>query len=226
MKPDVLIVAATRKGKARFAQTTQLGLSLRRLTFDTRIASAITYENRAGLPTIFNRQIAERNRGRILVFTHDDLRIDDYWLCVRLEEGLKVFDVIGVAGNRRLEPNQPAWAFAAEDKWQQCHDLSGAVSHLGSAGEAVSWYGESRQRCQLLDGVLIAVRVAKLLDRSVRFDAQFPFHFYDLDFCRTAARRGLSLGTWPIAVTHASGGSFGAPAWRRALRRYRAKWPG
>jgi hypothetical protein len=33
------------------------------------------------------------------------------------------------------------------------------------------------------------------------------------------------VGTWPIAVTHASGGAFGSPAWNRSLALYREKWP-
>jgi GT2 family glycosyltransferase len=58
----------------------------------------------------------------------------------------------------------------------------------------------------------------------VLFDEQFDFHFYDMDFCRTARRAGLSLGTWPISVTHQSSGSFGNPSWSTAHSQYWKKW--
>jgi hypothetical protein len=32
------------------------------------------------------------------------------------------------------------------------------------------------------------------------------------------------VGTWPIAVTHVSGGAFGSDAWKHGLELYREKW--
>src|ERR1043166_8936084 len=123
--PDVLIVAATRKTKAQFERKSYLVASLRRMAFDDRITSSITYRSKQGLPNIFNRQIVSENRKKILVFTHDDVRIDDYWLSVRLGEGLRKFDILGVAGNRRCLRNQPAWAFTPDMKWDMPKNLSG-----------------------------------------------------------------------------------------------------
>jgi GT2 family glycosyltransferase len=45
-----------------------------------------------------------------------------------------------------------------------------------------------------------------------------------MDFCREAKRRGLRLGTWPIAITHASGGAFGSVQWSKERRVYFKKW--
>jgi GT2 family glycosyltransferase len=58
----------------------------------------------------------------------------------------------------------------------------------------------------------------------VAFDTRFGFHFYDLDFCRTARAQGLRLGTWPIAITHQSGGAFADPRWQSGLQIYLDKW--
>ena len=102
--------------------------------------------------------------------------------------------------------------------------LSGCVAHVYRSSEAVSFYGDSKRNCKLLDGVLIAARASALIACGLRFDEQFDFHFYDLDFCRSAQGHGLTLGTWPIALTHASGGSFGSADWEDALQRYRLKW--
>lgn len=48
----------------------------------------------------------------LLVFIHDDVWIDDYFPADRVIEGLRTYDVIGVAGNRRKVPRQPGWAFS------------------------------------------------------------------------------------------------------------------
>jgi GT2 family glycosyltransferase len=78
--------------------------------------------------------------------------------------------------------------------------------------------------CQLLDGVFLAVRTATLKQHGVRFDPRFKFHCYDIDLCRTALTKGLRIGTWPIAITHDSGGAFGSEAFRQAARAYLEKW--
>ena len=70
----------------------------------------------------------------------------------------------------------------------------------------------------------IAVRREFAQNGSVFFDERFDFHFYDLDFCRTARRAGLSIGTWPISLTHQSDGAFGSPSWRAGYERYLNKW--
>jgi len=72
--------------------------------------------------------------------------------------------------------------------------------------------------------VVLAARVSTLLDAGVRFDERFDFHFYDMDFSRQAVAAGLKVGTWPVAVTHASGGAFGTEAWREGMDLYLDKW--
>ena len=65
----------------------------------------------------------------------------------------------------------------------------------------------------------------RLQHPGVRFDSNFGFHFYGLDFCRSAVAAGLRIGTWPIAITHASRGeSVQSPAWAESLQRYLHKW--
>jgi hypothetical protein len=58
----------------------------------------------------------------------------------------------------------------------------------------------------------------------VRFDPQFRFHFYDTDFSRSCEQAGLSMGTWPIALTHLSAGKWQTPEWDAAFQAYLAKW--
>ena len=87
----------------------------------------------------------------------------------------------------------------------------------------MSFYGPTPVPCELLDGVFLAARKSTLLDSGVRFDPRFNFHFYDMDFCRSARQAGLTLGTWPIVLTHKSPGNFG-PDWHHGLTIYLEKW--
>jgi GT2 family glycosyltransferase len=139
--------------------------------------------------------------------------------------GLEAFDVLGVAGNRRRVPGQRAWHFVeAPGKIEDRKTLSGWVAHGKQPLGRITTCGPVPAECELLDGVLLAAKLRTLLDRSVRFDPIFDFHFYDLDFCRSARRAGLRLGTWPICLTHQSGGSFESPAWLAADANYVRKW--
>ena len=85
-------------------------------------------------------------------------------------------------------------------------------------------YGDLPLEVALLDGLLLAASAQTLRQHSVQFDDQFEFHMYDIDFCRTAVRAGLRVGTWPIALTHNSAGNFDSAGFRSAARIYLAKW--
>jgi GT2 family glycosyltransferase len=185
----------------------------------------VAFENTRGLPEIYNARIDAADAQDLLVFVHDDVWIDDYFLAERVIEGLQAYDVIGVAGNRRRLPGQPAWAFVdAKFTWDEKVQLSGAVAHGRNPFGAISFFGPAPADCELLDGVLLAARRSKLTAAGLRFDPRFEFHFYDMDFCRSARAKGLRLGTWPICITHQSGGAFGSEAWREKFDKYLAKW--
>lgn len=224
--PKLLIVSATRVSPAAFVESTLLGRSFRRLCFDDRLEMRPAFNNRDGLAAVYNRQIREENREKILLFVHDDVWLEDYFICDRLEEALKEFDVVGVAGNTRRVSRQPSWCYVSESPFvaDSPLNLSGVVAHGPQPGAVLNRYGISGRACMLLDGLFLAARCGSLLDAEVRFDERFDFHFYDMDFCRGAEKAGLRIGTWPIAVTHASFGLFGTPAWRSALQVYLDKW--
>lgn len=225
-EPKLLIVAATRAAPGPFMEGMPLGRSLRRMSYDRRIEIRPAFNNRDGLPAVYNRQITEENRAKTLLFVHDDVWLDDCFVCDRLQEALKAFDLVGLAGNTRRLPGQPAWGFASVDPFvpEDRKHLSGIVADGEQPFGKPSRYGPPGLACRMLDGVFLAARCATLLDRGVRFDERFTFDFYDLDLCRSAESAGLKMGTWPIAVTHTSLGKFGSPAWRAGLEAYRAKW--
>jgi hypothetical protein len=221
------IVSATRLPESDFWKQSPLGISLRRLAWDRRLIPRITFGNRRGLPEIYNARISAGDRSGMLVFMHDDVWIDDHFLADRVTEGLRQFDVIGIAGNRRRQQQQPAWAFIdSRFTWDDHVYLSGSIAHGNQPFGKVSRFGSAPAECELLDGVFIAAKTASLVDNAVSFDPRFDFHFYDMDFCRTARQRELRLGTWPICLTHKSMGTFGSEPWARSYREYLGKWGG
>jgi hypothetical protein len=225
-QPKLLLICATRVAQAEFESATLLGRTLRRLSTDGRLEVRVAADNREGLPSVYNRQICDENRAKTLLFIHDDVWLDDCFVYERLAEALDRFDIVGIAGNVRREPMQPAWNFVTEQPftWDAPANLSGVVAHGRGPGGDICRYGPAGQACRLLDGVFLAARCKVLLQAGLRFDERFTFDFYDLDFCRSAEAAGLRMGTWPIAVTHDSSGKFGSTDWQAALGAYRKKW--
>ena len=219
------IVSATKLPEEEFHKKSALGLSLQRLSKDTRLVARVAFENTRSLPDVYNAHILAQDHHEILVFVHDDVWIDDYFISDRVIDGLRTYDVIGVAGNRRRVASQPGWAFI-DDKftWDDQKNLSGCVAHGKYPFGGVAAFGPSPADCELLDGVFLAARKAALVSNEVLFDPRFDFHLYDMDFCRSAREKGLRLGTWPICLTHQSGGGFRTPAWAEKYRLYLEKW--
>lgn len=224
----IKIVSATRYSRQDFILKAPLGASLGRLSFDKRLTASIAFENSAGLPEIYNAALDAADGPEIMVFIHDDVWIEDFFFMDRIIAGLRSFDVVGVAGNRRRIPRQPSWAFIGPEAgkffWDARENLAGAVAHGDTPFGPITYFGPTPAPCELLDGVLLAARRDRLRATGVRFDPQFDFHFYDLDFCRSARSAGLLLGCEGVAVTHRSRGAFGSPSWRRNYAAYLAKW--
>nr|HPK32605.1 hypothetical protein [Ottowia sp.] len=109
--------------------------------------------------------------------------------------------------------------------------------HLRIAAHSVTVYSDPLLLMEMLQnllvnavrytrkgGVLLAARRDVLIEKKAFFDERFQFHFYDLDFCRTAKSSGLQPGTWPISITHQGRGNWNNPEWRSALQSYLSKW--
>ena len=219
-------VCATRASKADFFQTTALGrtMGLFKAPF---VELTLFDENKTGLPALYNEALRDAAADpAILIFVHDDVHLIDFFWPIHILNGLKLFHIIGLAGNKRRVPRQPAWGFI-DDKftWDAPENLSGIVGHgNGFPPQNVSSYGTPGQQVKLLDGLLLAAHSETLLKHDVRFDERFTFHFYDLDFCRQAELKNLRMGTWTLSVIHESGGNFNSPSWREGYAKYLDKW--
>lgn len=240
-------VSATRLTRSEFEASSPLARSLRVLGQLTPLRLQLAAQNTRPLADVYNAAIQATSGDEILVFVHDDVAIDDWMTGARLPEALSMFDVVGVAGNRRRQPGQETWYLQPSRmvNGKRCEGsldidwLSGAVLHApqtpSTAQQAssptaqdpgrITVYGPAPAAVQLLDGMFLAARGALLKSRGVAFDPQLGFHLYDLDFCRSAQQAGLKLGTWPLALTHASGGaSARSQAWTASCALYQRKW--
>jgi hypothetical protein len=222
----VKVVCATRESPERFYTATATGRSLALYRVAPRDVLLFA-NNTRGLPAVYNEAIAScALEPAVLVFVHDDVHLCDFYWQSKLLQGLARFDVVGLAGNKRRVPRQPAWAFV-DDKftWDAREHLSGVVGH-GKAfpPSNLSIFGQPGQQVKLLDGVFLAARSSVLIERGVRFDERFAFHLYDMDFCRTCEEAALQLGTWSISLIHESGGNFGSASWRAGYAAYLDKW--
>jgi GT2 family glycosyltransferase len=213
------IVSATRGAAAEFRQTA-LGQSLVPLQRDERVGARIAVSNTRGLSEVYNEAIEAGPATGVeaFVFVHDDIWLRDPDFVDRLVKGLRIFDVVGVIGNKLFHPGHVYWSMPPAQ-------LSGRVG-LGDTPEqyGLHIFGEAPAPCVLLDGIFLAVTARTLKRSGLRFDPQFSFHFYDLDFCRSAYSMGLKLGTWPLDMIHREGSQYATPAWLEARNRYADKW--
>jgi hypothetical protein len=226
MATKIRVIVATRESESNFFAKTATGRSLS-IYQSPFIEIRLFPNNTSGLPSLYNIAISESNDDpAILVFIHDDVHILDFFWVGQILDALVQFDLVGLAGNKRRVSKQPAWAFIDSNfTWDNRENLSGVVGHgKGFPPDNLSLFGPTRQEVKLLDGVMLIANSVTLLRHDIKFDEQFDFHFYDLDFCRQIEQKGLKMGTWSISVIHESGGNFGSEGWSRGYQRYIEKW--
>lgn len=225
-KLKIRFVVATRENRADFFTNTATGKSLALYPFP--FVELDLYEsNKEGLGAVYNRSIDKsKSDPAILVFAHDDIHLTDFYWTDQLVNALSHFDIVGVAGNKRRVPGQPSWIFVdSRLTWDQPENLSGVVGHgTGFPPKNLSVFGPPCQEVKLLDGVFLACHSNVLNQKALRFDERFDFHFYDLDFCRSAEQKGVRMGTWCISIVHESRGNFNSPGWLHAKENHFEKW--
>jgi hypothetical protein len=229
----VRIISATTKDRNNFEQYSLLGRSLLNFPSCSRLELNIFFSNygekRLGLSEIYNRFLHEEYKEEILLFVHDDVFINDWHIVHRLNDAVRYYDVVGIVGNTNPDFDEPSWNLAWDrvkypNGLQPDEYKAGTLCHINQGGIIRSYYGETPQTCKLLDGLFLALDTERILESSIKFDEQFDFHFYDLDFCRACLSKNLILGTWPIAVTHDISADFNSPEWISAKEKYLLKW--
>ncbi len=208
-----------------------LGQSLQTMQVMPMFERRVFCNNQAALGAVYNQAIEEaRDDPAILVFIHDDVFLPDFFMVSHLYASLQRFDLVGVAGNTQRIARQPGWYYREmDDTGKKIPDdrrnLSGGIAHGKQYPQVrFDFFGPPCQPCKLLDGVFLMARSQTLHNSGLRFDPQFDFHFYDVDFCRQAELKGFRIGTWPISLIHQSMGNFSAQQWQQNYLRYLEKY--
>jgi hypothetical protein len=182
----------------------------------------IVEHNRRGLSEVYN-EFLDRFAGqdRILVLVHSDVMIVDAFIREKLSHAATLFNIVGLVGTSHFD----LAASARNCAWLNFprEFLSGAVEHMLADG-STAWasFGPTPRKCVALDGLFLAIDMLKIGNH--RFDPQFAFHLYDIDFCLSAHANHLTLGTANIAAHHASMGSYGTEAYGQSFEAFRQKW--
>lgn len=171
---------------------------------NANIDYTVYYNNTVGLSKIYNEFISDKFKDKIVVFVHDDVQITHNISTITrdLNEGHKRFNIIGLAGATKIGLKYPTlWHI------MNTGDRSGSVGHpYGNNSYIVTAFGPAPSLCAVIDGLFISIDVDKVYNAGLKFDEQFKFHHYDIDFCIQACSKKLLIGTWPIWVTHRSPG--------------------
>lgn len=203
-------------------------LSKHRSWLESTAGVALEYvavENQEGkaLARVWNEN-AEKARGEILLFLHDDLfPLTPNWgkkleaLFAQPEPPV----LAGLAGTRYLAAENPGWATAGRPY------LLGRMLSLSPEGVPVAQFysdpGEPRDAVAV-DGCFMATSRAAF-QSGPGFDGETfsAFHFYDMDFCMQARQRGRVVVCRDILAFHRSGGAFDEK-WRYWREVFQKKW--
>ena len=188
----------------------------------------VEFGNKDGLPTQYNKALTNIEKSEYLVFTHDDITLNDAFFFDKVINSK--FDVIGAVGGKAwgipggfdLEHRPLIWTVATCGKGASgfmLHDLHTYGDHY-----LPSSYGYAPLETMTLDGSII-IFTRKAVEKGLRWDEGFNFHWYDMDICAQAHKLGLRVGTAPILLTHGSvGASVAQPQFMEGQRRFVEKW--
>lgn len=209
--------------------------------FGVEVEVFVQAGNKEGLPKVYNRFIdVERKKPThdFVVFLHDDLWLTD---CLFFKKVMEVcryngYDIIGACGGGKWtlqDPTKPnIWTKAAQGSFASGFMIHAAKPEFTHATQTydgrslfASNYGYSPAKTLTLDGSILCVS-KKAIEKGARFDEQFDWHFYDMDFCVNAVKTlGLVVGTAPFIATHESlGESVTSRGFYDAQARFVKKW--
>lgn len=141
----------------------------------------------------------------IVVFVHEDVRIEDPFFVQKLQmvfEQKKDVGVLGVVGCTEYTERGGWWMHAPTMlRGHVMQELNGSTNHLEKGMKGFF------DDIVVVDGLLMAVR-PEVLELGVRFDSQTFKHndFYDVQFCLDALTAGFRVAVADILVHHASPG--------------------
>jgi hypothetical protein len=159
-----------------------------------------------------------------MILVHDDVDFINMDLAYQIEEGMKKYDILGVAGC--IDPQ-----IKDDNLWHLMSDrskLRGFAGHPCSNNPEefyITVFGASPNRVAMIDGVVMILNCKRVLETNTRFDENYMFHHYDLDFSIQCNLNKLKIGTWPILINHSSPGLREMhDGWKKSNEYFKNKW--
>lgn len=212
-------IVATPKSREDFEKKSQMAFFLDKITTIKNTHYNIIFDNKEGLPKIYNQFLTEKYKDQKLIFVHDDVIIDDLFWEEKLTIAFEKYDIVGLAGSKKcnLSSSAPAWHLMCNRE-----DMVGEVAHSKDKKSWTTVFGPTDSRALILDGLFIAVNVKRLLETNTKFDENFTFHHYDISFCLRANQNKLKMGVCPIKVTHFGlGDSMMSSEWNESAEKFK-----
>lgn len=204
-------VVATQLNSIDFWNKSQIAIFLEKAGLTNQCS--ILFENKDGLPKVYNKFINDSYVGKYVIFIHDDVLVEDLFWEEKLNIAFEKYDIVGLAGTKKADLSRPPAWHLMSDRQEHC----GEVAHSHEKQVWTTCFGPTDSRVLIMDGLFIAVNVSKLLNSGVRFDERFDFHHYDLTLCLRANKNKLKLGVTPIRVVHFGlGDSMNTLEWQKS----------
>lgn len=165
-----------------------------------------------------------------LILMHADVDISIYDFVKRLLETKDKYDIVGLAGTKKLFISQsPLTWFTGSNKYRE--DRYGRITHNHDGMMLESFFNRNKENVRdtevlTIDGLLMCLNKKTMQNEKARFDEQFTYDFYDLDFCvNVQTNTDLKIGTIIMPTIHTSlGKSVLTEEYLIPERKFRAKW--
>jgi GT2 family glycosyltransferase len=179
---------------------------------------SVVYENKKGIPFVYNSFINDSNHNKILIFVHDDVLIEDLFWEEKLNNAFEKYDVVGLAGAKKCDLSRPSAWHLMSDRQDHC----GEVAHSHEKNVWTTCFGPTNSRVLVMDGLFIAINTKKIIKAGLRFDERFDFHHSDITFCLKANKLKLKMGVVPIRVVHFGlGDSMNSKEWENSASKFK-----
>lgn len=165
-----------------------------------------------------------------LILMHSDVDLSLNEFVKHLIEVKDKYDIVGLAGTKKLFISQsPLTWFTGSHKYP--NERYGRITHNHDGMMIESFFNKEKPdvfdtEVITIDGLLMCLNKKTLQNEKARFDEQFTYDFYDLDFCLNAQiNTDLKIGVFVQPTIHKSlGKSVLTEEYLNPERKFRAKW--
>lgn len=192
----------------------------------------VTNLNNTYTLTQFGNKMIEESKDYYdyLILMHADVDLSLNEFVKHLIETKDKYDIVGLAGTKKLFISQsPLTWFTGSHKYPK--ERYGRITHNHDGMMLESFFSRDKPdvfdtEVLTIDGLLMCFNKKTLQNEKARFDEQFTYDFYDLDFCLNAqVNTDLKIGVFVQPTIHNSlGKSVLTEEYLDPERKFRIKW--